>query len=305
MLTTALFLFAGLVNADQAISAAGVTVKVKGQSGKMTITIPSGNSSTSVECQMVALRQLDAVGNTLGGGGSEKHSFNSFATQSFTFSEPMDDSYQNVSVAKITFDSTLVGSSRIKIHTFIFKEAGTLIVGNDVLNVSAGAVKFNVELGSWSWCGDDVTCKGAEGLGDSVELDLSISAVDAAEGNGRRLLFVNGSEVNETDDNETMTITSTDIESQEHDLGGIDLTMLSTYSSDGGETWSAMPEGYPKVSGSTFTLKFPRWSGSVIYDPILQGSTSEDADGPGQMSSAAVFKLHAILFILALSSLLV
>jgi len=256
ILVGCLLVLCGLASADQEITAAGVSVKVKGQSGKMTLTIPKkeDNSTIDVECQMAALRQLDAEGNTLGGGGSEKHSFNSFATQDFTFSTPTTGKYEGLNVTKVSFASTLVGSSELKIVTMIFQESGSFNVGSDTVNVTAGAVKFNVELGDWSWCGGSVECKGADGEGQSVELDISI----AAEGLGS-LESKNGSST--------------------FDIGGgNELMMLNTYSTDGGSTWVAMPAGYPKVSGSTFTLKFPKWTGSLIYDPIVTSASDNGSD---------------------------
>eukprot|EP00493_Phyllostaurus_siculus_P026438 UN26783 len=130
-----------------------------------------------VECQMIALRQLDVSGNTLGGGGSQKHSFNSFATQSFTFSEPTIGQYEGLNVSRVTFESILVGSSKVFIDTMIFQQDGEFTVGNDTVRVTVGAVKFNVALSSWSWCGGAVSCKSSSGDGDSVELDLSIEGV--------------------------------------------------------------------------------------------------------------------------------
>merc|ERR1712137_72758 len=124
---------------------------------------------------------------------------------------------------------------------------GAFSVGNDTISVRAGAVKFNVVLSSWSWCGGAVTCKSSSGTGNSVELDLSIESLGrgSPKTTGKNGAF---------------------------DLGsGNELLMLNTYSLDGGSSWTEMPTGYPKVDGSKFTLKFPRWSdgASVVYDPVV------------------------------------
>lgn len=279
ILVGCLLVLCGLASADQEITAAGVSVKVKGQSGKMTLTIPKkeDNSTIDVECQMAALRQLDAEGNTLGGGGSEKHSFNSFATQDFTFGAPTTGKYGGLNVTQVSFKSTLVGSSELRIVTMIFQESGSFNVGSDTVNVTAGAVKFNVELGEWSWCGGSVECKGASGEGQSVELDISISA----EGLG--------------------SLESKSGSSNTFDIGGgNELMMLNTYSTDSGSTWVAMPAGYPKVNGSTFTLKFPKWTSSLIYDPIVTSASDEETtaqlDGsPGLALGSGIPLLAAAL----------
>jgi len=277
-----LFCTLGVVaTADKSITAAGVTVQVKGQSGKMTLTIPGANASNPdvVEVRMLALRQLDADGNTLGGGGNEKHSFNSFATQSFAFGTPAESTYQGLQVTTIDFDSVLVGSSKVKIVTFIFMENGNLTVGSDSLTVSKGSIKFNVELSSWSWCGSDATCKASAGTGASVELDIEMKGENSAPKSKPK----NGTEATSS-----------------YELGGGQtLVMLSTYSQDGGKSWTEMPSGYPKVDGSKFTLKFPRWaSESILYDPIVQysgtdGTSTDGTDGTDGADSAGTAEISA------------
>ena len=249
--------------ADQSITAAGVTVQVRGQSGKMTLTIPGADPDNPdvVECQMVALRQVDENGVTLGSGGSDKQSFNSFATQSFTFSDPVESTYQGLATSEIEFQSVLAGSSNVNIKTMIFQESGAVQVGEESFNVTQGAVKFNVELSSWSWCDGSGSCRSDDGVGTAVELDLDMylrGSTPQSKGNG------NGSASFELG-------------------GGQELVMLTTYSVDNGVNWVSMPAGYPSTSGSVFTLKFPRWAdgGTVLYDPIIQyieygGSTPSD-----------------------------
>eukprot|EP01043_Picozoa_sp_COSAG02_P067317 COSAG02_NODE_10779_length_1859_cov_3.213068_3_plen_363_part_01 len=247
---------------DSSIEAAGVSVNVRGQSGKMTLTIPGADLANPnvVECQMVALRQLDESGNTLGAGGADKQSFNSFATQTFSFSDPLETTYEGLRVSEIEFQSVLGGGSRVNIRTMIFLESGTIAVGDDTFQVTQGAVKFNVELSEWSWCGDQgVSCTNADGVGDAVELDLDMYA----RGN-------------------TPEMKAEGAASSTYELGGgPELVLLSTFSADGGAQWREMPSGYPAVDGSVFTLRFPRWDAgqSVLYDPIIQYSTGQVAQG--------------------------
>lgn len=167
---------------------------------------------------------------------------NSFATQSFTFSAP---EIEGLCVSKITFGSTLVGSSKAKIMALVFSKDGTCNVGNGTVSVSAVAVEFNVVLSSWSWCGGAVSCKGSLGKG-AQWIWIWVSS-----GQGQP---------------------KTASKSGAFDLGGgNELLMLNTYSTDGGNSWTEMPTGYPKVDGSKFTLKFPRWVGSatVVHDPVV------------------------------------
>ena len=80
----------GRNSADQSISGGGIFVKVQGQSGKMTFASsePIGSAADKVE--------LASDGTVLGSGGRAKHSFNSFATQDFTFSNPVADTIKGV-----------------------------------------------------------------------------------------------------------------------------------------------------------------------------------------------------------------
>lgn len=121
-------------------------------------------------------------------------------------------------------------------------------------NVHSARVKFNVKLDTWSWCGEGgATCKAAAGDGVAVELDISVEAKGQTP---KQAAGAKG-------------------ESESFDLGdGSSLTMLTTYSNDNGNTWMAMPSGYPKVEGAKFTLRFPKWEGAVMYDPIIQKSAA-------------------------------
>jgi hypothetical protein len=263
-------LLLGLVGADKSIEAAGVTVKVKGQSGKMTLTLPKGNGTQDVEVTMDALRQLNSAGETLGSGGNQKHSFNSFATQEFTFGAPEETTYKELKVAKVAFESTMVGTSKLKIDTYIFKEDGSFMVGDDNVTVAAGSVKFNVEFSSWSWCGADSVVCNQDGDGASVELDITVKGEGEASGSGKNV-----------------------------DLGDAKLMMLNTYSDDDGSTWKEMPAGYPKMNGNTFTIQIPKFDGKVIYDPIVTGESPDDDKTDSAAAAGALVPLMLMLLCFA------
>ena len=60
-------------------------MQILGRSGKMTVS-NSNLGSSSVTVTMDALREVDTSGNAVGTTGNQKHSFNTFASQDFTFS---------------------------------------------------------------------------------------------------------------------------------------------------------------------------------------------------------------------------
>ena len=74
-------------------------MKIQGQSGKMTFATsePIGSADDKVQIDMAKMEELAADGSVLGAGGNAKHSFNSFATQEFTFGTPEETTIRGVS----------------------------------------------------------------------------------------------------------------------------------------------------------------------------------------------------------------
>jgi len=67
-----------------------------------------------------------------------------------------------------------------------------------------------------------------------------------------------------------------------------------------------MPEGYPRNNGSTFTLRFPRWAGTLLYDPLVSAGGSGGGAGDGSTSAAAAAvdrRVPALLAALAWAAL--
>ena len=182
-------------------------MKIQGQSGKMTFatTEPVGSAPDRVQIQMASLQELAADGTVLGGGGNAKHSFNSFATQDFTFGNPMASTIAGVqkdtagadglvpdsptghspkdyNVTTVSFTSYLGSGnpdtdSKLEIESIIFMEDAILQFQNPDgtyihPTISQGTVKFNVKMSQWNWCADN--CKSADGVGDSVRLTIEM-----------------------------------------------------------------------------------------------------------------------------------
>ena len=249
--------------------------------------------------------ELDAAGNVLGGGGNAKHSFNSFATQEFTFSSPESTVIEGVKnttngmqpfdydVTKISFTSYLGGGnsetdSKLVVEAIIFKTDAILqftipsdVEGGDPSYFysysTAGSVKFNVKMSQWNWCNND--CKSGNGVGESVRLTIEMTnkiiADDSSEGGC-------GNECKTGD---------------VQDLGGVFLSVLNTYSIVNGETSTEYtmpvapsltldpPPGSNKGSSRTTTLvlEFPKANfgpdDTLVYDPMLSyDSFSADSD---------------------------
>jgi len=220
--------------------------KVLGQSGKIDLATSSNVASDpdKIRFEIDALRELDSSGVVLGQGGSEKHSFNSFATQSFTFGAVEGHTYYGLECVKVPFSATLATNSRIGIDIFLFKQAGTLTIGDETFSVTNKTMKFNVELSQWKWCAGD--CTSSDGTGAALELDIKVSSKQTAveKASGSRL----------------------------YDMGSNAIMRLSKRVQVD-ELWQDLPDNGPTVTGSgsttKITLKFPRFNTRLLYDPDL------------------------------------
>ena len=257
VLGCALVSLAPALAADKDLQAGGMWAKILGQSGKIDLAPSSDVSSNpdKVRIQIEALRQLDKDGAELGKGGNSQHSFNSFATQEFTFSPLEDTTFGGVKCIKLPFSCTLGPGSKIEIQVFIFKEKGTITLGEEKFPVTNKTMKFNVLLSSWVWCTGTGTpaCQGKDGVGASVEIDISVTSKEQAKQLSTGNVYSMG--------------------------GGAQMRLSKKIQLEGSASaWTDMPGGGPSLTGtgttSKFTLKFPKFTTSALYDPDITYSTS-------------------------------
>lgn len=233
---------------DLCPSSDALYAKVLGRSGKIDLapTIDIANDPNKIRFEMSGLRELDSSGNVLGQGGNSKHSFDSFATQDFTFGTVQDSSYGGLACVKVPFSSTLGAGSKIEIEIFLFKVMGTITVGPETFSVTNRTMKFNVKLFDWKWCGDaGIPCTNDDGVGSALELDLQVSSNQQASEKTA------GSRI--------------------YDMGG-DAVMRLSRKVEVDASWQDMPDDGPILTpaGSQkvkVTLKFPRFNSSLLYDP--------------------------------------
>ena len=228
-------------------------VDVLGQSGKMTLT----NGPNSVTVEMDNLYELDAAGSIIGNTGpnSGKHSRNTFASVPFTINdETRRTNEYGVPADAIDFSTTLLGSSQLSVATLVFLHHGIITpTANESWPVAGGTIKFSINISSWPFCSGESgnPCQGA--TGEFLQFGMQIKG--AAEralpsGEKRYTLATNAA----TGNNITLEL------SDEVEVDG---------------AWLRMPEGYPRVemqgSKQLFTFRFPRFTGTAIYDPIIDG----------------------------------
>ena len=214
---------------DSSINAAGIYMKIQGQSGKMTFATsePIGSADDNVQIDMAKMEEIAADGSILGAGDNSKHSFNSFATQGFTFGTPEETTIRGVSngtdtpkdfaITTVSFKSYIGGGdpnidSELSIDAIIFQQDALLrFKGENGKNIdqpaAKGTVKFNVRMKQLNWCNNDCTCRQ---VSETHHIDPDTGAnIQPLSGGCSNGACKNG-----------------DVQ----DLGGVSLAVLDTYS---------------------------------------------------------------------------
>jgi len=232
----------------------GVTVDVKGKSGKMTIS----NGKQNITVEMDSVSELDANGNLVGQTGppNGKHSLNNFASVDFTI-DPMElRTDYGVPAEAVDFSTSLInGQADLLVSTCIFMHNGRITpTANESWPVTGGTVKFSFQIDQWPFCAgeSEMPCDGD--VGEYVELTMVIKA-DSGEA------------ANQTGGGNDFTLATNEAGE------GITLELSNEVKIDG--VWTKMPDGYPKMteqgSKQLFIFRLPKFSSSAFYDPIIDG----------------------------------
>lgn len=128
-------------------SGSGVSLKVLGQSGKISLTGVGGSNNT-VTITMDAIKEVDSSGSQVGKSGPNngQHSRETFANTDFSFSELYDTKVSGVEAKAVDFQVGLVNdAATLTVQAMLFTENGTISpTDGEEFDVSAGALKFNV-----------------------------------------------------------------------------------------------------------------------------------------------------------------
>jgi len=245
----------------------GVTVNVLGQSGKMTLS----NGPNSVTVEMDNLFELDASGSMIGNTGpnDQRHSRNTFASVAFTInSMPRRSSQYGVPADTIDFSTTLLDSSQLSVASMIFLQDGIIKpTANESWTVAGGTIKFSVNISSWPFCSGESTqpCNGATGAFLQFGMQIKGSA-DASLPNGAKRYT---------------------LARDAYTGKNISLELSDEVYANG--KWLRMPAGYPRFemqgSKQLFTFRFPRFTGSALYDPVIAGLETVLSPPPPPSSS--------------------
>ncbi len=152
MLVFCLFLGSGFA---QKLNYNKVVVEQAGQSGKVKLYV-EGDKDNKIFAIMDSMYEVDAGGNPVGVGGRYKHSFDSFATQSFQWGDVKSGvvPYSDVRARYFTFDCQLKGlSSNVETAFYLVTKAGNITLDEELQEMHKGQVKFSIRLSNWNWCG--------------------------------------------------------------------------------------------------------------------------------------------------------
>nr|XP_022310603.1 skeletal aspartic acid-rich protein 2-like [Crassostrea virginica] len=267
---------------DEEVTSEGVSVKIQGQSGGMTIgrTANPDLDNNAVKIKFDAIQEKDENGIVVGTSGNQKHSFNNFAQLPFEISNLEDTEYENLTAKRIIFTATISSvSSNLSVQTYIFSESGNITVDGESTQVDKGTVKFNIVLDGWTFCEAGTCRKGqTDEIGKYVDLTISIKGKGTPSrktGNNKR---TNG---------------------EEYDLGGEASVALSRkIRADNGEP-NDMPGNYPafETQGSKqlFVFRFPKFNSKVVYDPTVYPGNADAVSGATPIYSAFPLLLTIIL----------
>ena len=94
------------------------------------------------------INEKDSQENVVGKTGPKKHSVNSLASQSFTFTKVDNVSYyQGIKVINVNLSAYLSGpQATLDVMVFLFLESGNVTFGNESFSVYKGTLKFNIKV---------------------------------------------------------------------------------------------------------------------------------------------------------------
>lgn len=253
-----LLLAVGTYGEDKSVTVGNITTKVKGQSGKIAV-FKGMNESDGVTITFDSIEEIDENGGII-----KSHSYNNFAQLTFTFSDPENSTYpnSNASVTQFSFTSSVPlgsdGTATLKSYVYIFTADGNITVDGNETEVKEGDMKFNAEISNWPFC---ATCTAGNKDLTGVFLDFSV------EIKGKK-------SANKTES------------SGGYDLGdgaSVITPKEVIYFEGNTNTTENMPSGYPalitKGSKQIFVFRFKKFTGKVLYDPVVQLGTGNGTDG--------------------------
>lgn len=241
---------------NQSIVVGNIYTQVLGHSGKISVTkYASDGTNKTFTITMDRITEVDS------NGIATIHSFDNFAQLDFSFSEVQSELFQNLNSQFFTFTTNqmIQPTDSLVANVRVFQQDGLITPGNSgQVQVSSGNVKFSFDVLNWPFCEAQETCSGVTccvvdevyQVGSYLDFAITISGPNLSSpsaANAKKLTF-----------------------------GTSNILMTSDIKID--DSWTTMPEGYPKQDGknkTTFVFRIPKFTSHAEYDPIIQfGSTN-------------------------------
>lgn len=257
--------------ADKEGEVGKVKVKALGKSGKILLSHKDKSSNDPIVIEMDSMQEYDSAGNVVGATGRRKHSFKSFATQSFTFSPLKDAKYNNLSCKSFDFNAHMAGpNATLKVSVYLFKESGEMDIGkNETDSIKLGSLKWSIEINNWEFCGTNGSnCKksGKDEVGDHLDFQIVVKSKGKPKEGSRPSPSPQpkGKQARKR--------------LRRFDMGDkAEMSLSEEVEVDG--QWTKMAAGFPKfmVKGNKniFVFRFPKFNSRVFYDPTLEMGDSE------------------------------
>jgi len=278
----------------------GTKCSITQQGGNMKVyrDVTKFNSSSNdtlktmeISVNFLQLKELNANGTQVVDNENKTHAMTSFTDQTFTCANNSNTPvrYSDGIMADCFYCWTsfkgIFEKVGFKINVCILKNNGTITQSNELSNVTAGQLKFTLEMTKgWPWC--DNTCK--SGVGQYMDLDIGIKLPGGID----KVL------------NKTVKMQDKPGPAR-IDLGsgaGIEFSKIAGI--DG--TWKPLAQNTPSMvqkDGMTVvTLRFLRFDNDLLYDPTIE--TGDKAYFEGLASSSTITTaLTAPLFLSALMAI--
>lgn len=196
----------------------------------------------SLQVTISSLTELDASGSAVGTTGSadEKHSFNSFASKDFEFSDVISEEYQGLATSRVDFTCTLfAGATNLQVQLILFLEEGTVNVRNTTFAVERGSFKYTYNIDYWPFCTLGGTGNTLCTKGQNTEVGAFLDF---------EIIMKSGSDSNATVSNEPVWGNGTATTAVVDWSDGAQMIFPGEYeeiSVSGERVWMDLPVGYP------------------------------------------------------------
>jgi len=248
----------------------------------------------------------DQSGMGMGKSDHFDHKVDSFDKRSFQVSAPVVGTAFGINATTTTLTATLGESNNanVTLQVIIFAEAGNIVVGDDVsagglfetFAVSAGTMKFNIEIDNWPFCDgvhNDVGCHDASTVGKYLEATIRVKTNNNAS-------IPDGAGFDRHQRPESGHKGTGPLELPEEISLAFDTSkMIVSQLVRLDNSWVGLPTGYPTIeldqdNETVISIRFPT-AASIHYDPIVDLNSGNSAGALVPLLAAFALSLLSLI----------